>query len=105
MVTSPAIPGYEVERVLGIVQGMTARTRGVGGKIWGGLQSITGGEVTAFTHELEKARAETIDRLKTDALKLGANAVISVDFETTEVFDTVVLVSAYGTAVVVTKKV
>ncbi len=103
-VTTPAAPGYRVVKVLGIVHGMTARTRGLGGKILGGLQSLAGGEVSVFTVELEKAREEALNRLKMNAQKLGANGVVGVDFETTEVFESVVLVSVHGTAVTLEKE-
>ena len=103
-VTTPVVPGYKVVKVLGIIHGMTARTRGIGGKIVGGLQSLVGGEVTAFTSELEKAKDEALTRLKSSAQKIGANGVIGVDFETTEVFNTVVLVSVHGTAVILEKE-
>ena len=98
-VTTPIVQGYRVVKVFGIVHGMTARTRGLGGKIVGGIQSVLGGEVTAFTSELEKAKDEALARIKANAQKMGANGIIGVDFETTEVFQTVVLVSAHGTAV------
>jgi len=104
ILTTPLIPGYRVVKVLGIVHGMTARTRGLGGKILGSLQSLLGGEVSAFTDELEKAKDEALTRMKQNAHRLGANGIIGVDFETTEVFQTVVLVSAHGTAVVVEKE-
>ncbi len=102
-VTTPGIPGFKVTEVLGIVSGMTARTRGVAGKVLGGIESFLGGEVEAFTTELEKARQEALERLVQNARSLGANAVVSIDFETSEVFDFVVLVSALGTAVTVEK--
>jgi len=99
LTTTPSIPGYRVKRVLGIVHGMTARTRGVGGRFLASVQTVFGGEVSAFTKELEKARNEAINRIKEEARKLGANAIIGIDLETTEVFEAVVLVSAHGTAV------
>lgn len=102
-VTTPELAGHRILRVLGIVHGMTARTRGLGGKILGGIQSILGGEVTMFTSELEKAKEEALERMRRQAASLGANAVVGVDFETTEVFQSVVLVSAHGTAVLVEK--
>lgn len=102
-VTTQTIPGYEVTKVFGIVSGMTARTRGVAGKVLGGIESFLGGEVSAFTSELETARQEALGRMAQNARGLGANAVVSVDFETTEVFDFVVLVSALGTAVTMEK--
>jgi len=100
IVTSPSIPGYRVNKVLGVVTGITARTRGIGGKFIAGIQSMVGGEVSAFTYEIEKARMEAMERMKSKARELGANAVISLDMETSNVFDAVVLISATGTAVV-----
>lgn len=85
---------------MGIVSGLTARTRGLGGKFVAGLESIVGGEVAAFTSEIEKARLEAIDRLVENARRMGANAVVSLDIETSEVFEGTILISATGTAVV-----
>jgi len=99
--TTPVIPGYRVVRVLGIVSGMTARTRGIGGKLVAGIQSMVGGEVSAFTEEIVKARDEALRRAMDHARSLGANAIIGLDFETSEVFETVVLISTTGTAVVI----
>ena len=98
--TTPTIPGYKITRVLGIVSGMAVRTRGLGGKFIAGIQSMIGGEVTAFTEEVIKARNEAMRRVMEQAGGLGANAVIGLDFETSEVFETVVLISATGTAVI-----
>lgn len=99
LATTPSLPGYRVKRIVGVVHGMTARTRGVGGKFLASIQSMFGGEVSTFTREMEKAKQEALKRLIEEARRLGANAVIGVDFETTEVFQSVVLVSAHGTAV------
>ncbi len=99
IVTTPTISGYKITKILGVVTGLTPRTRGLGGKFVAGIQSMVGGEVTAFTSELEKARAEAMDRVKQRALELGANAIIGLDLETTEVFQSTVLISATGTAV------
>ena len=101
MVTTPYIPGYKVKKILGIAMGLSARSRGLGGRILAGLQTITGGEISAYTKEMYKARKEAIERLKEEAEKLGANAVIGLDIETTEIFQGVVLISATGTAVLV----
>lgn len=100
MVTTPYLPGYKVKKVLGVASGLTARTRGFGGKFVAGFQSLAGGEVTAFTVEMEKARIEALQRLKENTARLGANAVVGVDVETTEIFQGTVLVSATGTAVI-----
>ncbi|MEM2922667.1 MAG: YbjQ family protein [Candidatus Bathyarchaeia archaeon] len=103
--TTPHVEGYRVKQTLGVVSGLTARTRGLGGKFVAGLESMVGGEVTAFTKEIEKARTEAIDRLIENARKMGANAVISLDIETSEVFEGTILISATGTAVVLEKEV
>lgn len=102
VVTTPTLPGYEVLKVFGAVHGLTVRTRGVGGKFIAGIESAFGGEVTAYTSECEKARKESLDRMIANARKLGANAIIGVDFETSEILQsTATVFSAYGTAVVV----
>lgn len=102
MVTTPTIPGYEIVKVLGTVHGMTVRTRGVGGKIVAGIEGLFGGEVRAYTSECEKARRESLERLVESAKKMGANAIIGVDFETSDILQgTATLFSAYGTAVIV----
>jgi uncharacterized protein YbjQ (UPF0145 family) len=104
IVTTPTVPGYEVKEILGIVSGLTARTRGIGGKLVAGIESMIGGEVSAFTYEMEKARKEAIKRLSEEARRMGANAVVGVDVETSEVFEGVVLISATGTAVNIEKE-
>ncbi len=104
VVTTPTIPGYRIVEVKGIVTGIAPRTRGVGGKILASLESLFGGEISAFTSEMEKAREEAINRMISKAKELGANAIVGVDIETSEIFQGVVLVSATGTAVVAEKE-
>jgi uncharacterized protein YbjQ (UPF0145 family) len=101
--TMPTLPGYKIKRVMGIVSGITPRTRGIMGKFIAGIESMIGGEVTAFSYEIEKARAEAIDRCRSKAVAMGANAVLSVDIETSDMgYQMGILVfSATGTAVVV----
>lgn len=101
--TTPTIPGYRTKEVFGVVTGLVPRTRGVLGKFVAGIQSMFGGEITAFTTELEKARAEAIERVKSKALALGANAILGLDLETSDLGlqAGVVVVSATGTAVLV----
>lgn len=102
VVTTPTVPGYEIVQVLGTVHGMTVRTRGVGGKIVAGIQGIFGGEVTSYTYECEKARKESLERLIENAGKMGANAIVGADFETSDILQgTATIFSAYGTAVIV----
>jgi uncharacterized protein YbjQ (UPF0145 family) len=86
--TTYIIPGYKIVKNLGIVSGITARTRGIGGKFIAGIQSMVGGEVSAFTEEIVKARDESLRRAVDQAKSLGANAIIGIDFETSEVFQT-----------------
>jgi uncharacterized protein YbjQ (UPF0145 family) len=99
IVTTPTIPGYRVKKILGVVTGLTARTRGMGGKFVAGIQSMLGGEVSAFTSEIEKARVEAIQRMKEQAQQMGANAVMGVDIESSDLLS-VIVISATGTAVV-----
>ncbi len=101
VVTTPELPGYEIVKVLGTVHGLTVRTRGVGGKIIAGIEGVFGGEVTSYTSECEKARRESLNRLIEKAKRMGANAIIGVDFETSDILQgTATLFSAYGTAVI-----
>jgi uncharacterized protein YbjQ (UPF0145 family) len=102
VVTTPTLPGYSVVKVLGAVTGLTVRTRGVGGKFVAGIEGMFGGEVTSYSSEAEKARKESLQRLIDKAKRMGANAVIGADFETSDILQgTATLFSAYGTAVVV----
>lgn len=103
IVTTPTIQGYRIMKVLGVVTGLTPRTRGFLGQFVGGLQSVFGGEITAFTSELEKARVEAMERVRSKAIQIGANAIVGLDIETSDMgFQTgVVVISATGTAVIV----
>ncbi len=99
--TTPTAPGYRIKKVLGVVTGLTPRTRGLGGKIVAGFQSMVGGEVTAFTYEIEKARMEAINRAIEKARGIGANGIVGLDVETSDVLQSLVLISATGTTVAV----
>jgi len=102
IVTTPTVPGYEITKVLGTIHGMTVRTRGVGGKIVAGIQGIFGGEVTSYTSECEKARRESLERLIDNATRMGANAIIGADFETSDILQgTATVFAAWGTAAIV----
>jgi len=102
IVTTPTIPGYKITKVLGVVTGLSPRTRGVLGKFVAGIQSMVGGEVTSFTTELEKARMEAIERVHQKAAALGANAIVGLDLETSDIGlqAGVTVISATGTAVI-----
>ena len=99
LATMPMLPNREVEEVLGVIYGSSTRTRGMGGRFVSGIQAITGGKGTAYANEIEKARKEAIEDLKGEARKLGANGVLAIDFETAEILEGFILVTAYGTAV------
>ena len=102
VVTTPTVPGYRIFRVIGPVYGMTIRSRGVGGRLVAGIESMFGGEITSYVSELENARRESLQRLMENARRMGANAVLSTDFETSDILhSSAVIFSAYGTAVVV----
>ena len=104
LATMNMIPTHEVEEVLGVIYGSSTRTRGAGGRIISGFQAITGGKGTAYAEEIEKTRKEAVEDLKGEARKLGANGVLAIDFETAEILEGFILVSAYGTAVKLKKK-
>lgn len=102
VVTTPAVPGYNIVKVLGATPGITVRTRGVGGKIVAGIEGIFGGEVTSYTSEAEETRRDSSRRLIENAAKMGANAIVGADFETSDILQgAATLFSAYGTAVIV----
>lgn len=103
IVTTPTVAGYRIKKVFGVVTGLTPRTRGIMGQWIASWESMIGGEVTAFTSEVEKARWEAIERAKTKAIALGANAIVGLDVETSDmgVQNGIMLFSATGTAVVI----
>lgn len=101
VVTKETIPGYAVEKVLGQVFGIVVRSRGLGGNITAALRSLGGGEIKEYTEMLEDARKAAIDRLVQNAHAMGANAVLAMRFDSSEVGQTMSEVVAYGTAVVV----
>ncbi|MFY9717528.1 MAG: heavy metal-binding domain-containing protein [Thermoplasmata archaeon] len=101
VVTTPFLPGFRVIRVIGVTFGLIVRSRGLGRNIVAGLRSLAGGEITEYTQLLEQSRHEAISRLTQHAMSLGANAVLSVGFDTSEMSEIMTEIMAYGTAVVV----
>ncbi len=101
VVTTPFVPGYRVTRVIGTTFGLIVRSRGLGRNIVAGLRSIPGGEIKEYTQLLEQVRHEALTRLTQNAMSLGANAVLSVGFDTSDMSDIMTEILAYGTAVVV----
>ncbi|MDB5068446.1 MAG: hypothetical protein JWM18_4880 [Chloroflexi bacterium] len=99
--TTENLPGHRVTRVIGQVFGLTVRTRGLGGNIAAAFRSVAGGEVASYTKLLEDTRRQAIDRLVETATAAGANAVVMMRFDSSEIGTTMSEVVAYGTAVVV----
>jgi uncharacterized protein YbjQ (UPF0145 family) len=97
--TTFEIAGHRVVRDLGIVRGITVRTRGLGGKIAAGLRGLVGGKVEAYVSMCEVARAEAMELMLTHAHERGANAVIGMRYDANEVDHGMTEVLAYGTAV------
>ena len=89
-----------MDKVLGLVYGITVRSRGIGGNIIAGLRSLSGGEINEYTEMAHQARQQALDRLAEHAKSLSANAVISVMFDSTEIGQTMDEIIAFGTAVV-----
>ena len=99
--TTNDIAGYRITRHLGVVCGITVRSRSVIGNIGAGIQSLFGGNITIYTELAERARGEAYDLLVQHATALGANAVIAMRYDANEISDGITEVLAYGTAVVV----
>ena len=93
------LPGYNVTRNLGIVRGITVRSRSIVGNVLGGLQSLFGGNITVYTNLCEQARTEAFDLMCKHADQLGANAIIALRYDATELMDGLTEVLCYGTAV------
>ena len=99
--TTFTLDGFKVRTTLGVVRGITVRSRSVIGTIGASLQTIVGGNISLFTELCEKARAEAFQQMIQHAEQLGANAVIGVRYDANEVMQGVTEVLCYGTAVVV----
>ncbi|HWX01814.1 YbjQ family protein [Collimonas sp.] len=101
VVTTENISGYRVKEVKGQVFGLVVRSRGLAGNIMAGLRSIIGGEITEYTQLLEEARRHAVDRMVKNAHRMGANAVVMMRFDSSEMGQTMSEIVAYGTAVIV----
>lgn len=101
VVTTENIPGFRRTKTLGQVFGLVVRSRGLGGNITASLRSIVGGEIHEYTQLLEETRREAIDRLVRNATKMGANAVVMMRFDSSEMGQSMSEIVAYGTAVVI----
>jgi uncharacterized protein YbjQ (UPF0145 family) len=101
VVTSEHVVGHRIIETKGQVFGVVVRSRGLGGNIMAGLRSIVGGEITEYTQLLEEARRHAVDRMVENASTMGANAIIVLRFDSSEIGQTMSEIVAYGTAVVV----
>ncbi len=99
--TTNDIPGKKIVKSLGMVRGNTVRARHIGHDIMAQLRNIIGGEVTDYTKMLAETREQSIDRMVTEAVELGANAVVGVRFSTSYIMTGAAELLAYGTAVTV----
>ena len=99
--TTNDMPGYRIVRHVGLVRGITVRSRSVLGNFAGGIQSLFGGKLSVFVTLAETARQEAYDRLCAHATEAGANAIIGMRYDANEIMEGITEVLAYGTAVVV----
>lgn len=99
--TALELPGYRIVRNLGLVRGIIVRSRSVVGNFIGGLQSLFGGNITIYTELCEQARNDTYRDMIQHACLQGANAIIAVRYDATEIMTGLTEVLCYGTAVVV----
>jgi len=97
------IPGYQVEDVFGEVMGLTVRSRNLGSQIGAGLKSIVGGELKGMTTALIDSRKQVMDRMIEEAEAKGANAIVAMRFDTSDMGGNWTEICAYGTAVRVSK--
>ena len=101
IVTTNDVPGHRIVRTIGLVRGITVRSRNLVSDAIGGLQSMLGGRVGAYVKLAEASRAEAYDELVAHAQSSGANAVIAMRYEANEIMEGVTEVLAYGTAVMI----
>ena len=101
--TSNALEGYKITKQLGLVRGITVRSRSIFGNLAGGLISLFGGKNSIYTELCEQTREEALQLLIEHAKALGANAIINMRYDANDVMSGITEVLAYGTAVVVEK--
>jgi len=99
--TAFELPGQRIVRNLGIARGIIVRSRSIVGNVGAAIQSLFGGNITLYTNLCERARADAFEAMRTQAAALGANAIIGMRYDATEIAAGITEVLAYGTAVVV----
>jgi len=103
VVSTPFVPGHRIVRTIGFTWGLIVRSRGIGGNVMASLRTIPGGEIKEYTEMLDQARHEALWRLIQHAQSLGANAIVSVRFDSSEIGGVMSEILAYGTGVVIEK--
>jgi uncharacterized protein YbjQ (UPF0145 family) len=98
--TTENVAGHRVKQTLGQAFGLVVRSRGLGGNIVAGLRSIVGGEIVEYTQMLEDARRHATDRMVANAQAMGANGIVMMRFDSSELGTTMSEIVAYGTAVI-----
>jgi uncharacterized protein YbjQ (UPF0145 family) len=101
VVTTPYVAGHRIVDSKGMVFGLVVRSRGLGGNLMAAVRSLGGGEIHEYTSLLEDTRRQALDRLVRNATVVGANAIISMRFDSSELSGTMSEIVAYGTAVIV----
>src|SRR5699024_2661768 len=101
IVTTNEVPGKQITEVKGFVQGSTVQSKHVGRDIGAGLKTLVGGEIKGYSDMMEEARNIALERLITDADRQGANAIVGMRYQTSQVMNAAAEVIAYGTAVVI----
>jgi len=99
--TTFTVTGYRVVRHLGVVRGVTVRSRGLGGQIAASLRTLAGGKIHEYVSLCEETRGEAFDLMLQHAQEMGANAIIGIRYDATEMAENMTEVLAYGTAVYV----
>ena len=100
VVTTPFLAGHRIVESKGMVFGLVVRSRGLGGNVMASLRSLGGGEIHEYTSMLEDTRRQALDRLVQNATLAGANAILSMRFDSSELAGTMSEIVAYGTAVI-----
>ena len=98
------LPGHEIQRNLGLVRGIVVRSRSIIGTVGASLQTLVGGDISLFTELCENTRSDAFERMLQHAAQIGANAVVGVRYDATEIMNGVTEVLSYGTAVIVERK-
>lgn len=101
VVTSNEVPGHRVVRTIGMVRGLSVRSRSIAGNIFASIQIVFGGNITTYTKLAEQARQEAFELLVQEAEARGANAIIAMRYDANEMASAVTEVLAYGTAVII----